>query len=360
MKELIKYELKKIVGTRKIWILIVVLSLLCVGSFAIISAMGNWQGAKEMLTLYSGSIENNPKIEAAKARYQEIRKQYIEAGIEMDADTEAEFNELEYPLWLARCDSVRKQNLEDMGFEAETLVVGDTIFYAFVEEFIANYLPFILGFVIAFLIAPVFAMEYGNHMDGLLLASKHGKRKLIFGKFVAAACVIIMAYVYVMGMFLILTICVTGIGDLNASFVFTADNVFIYLTSPYNFLVWQYLLVLLGCSLFGCLCFGCLTLLASSRCQNAISASMLSLALIYVPVLAFKMIGENEGVVPNILRLFHGSVIGVRTLFSGYFPVQIGQATLTMPVISIVFIGISSVLFGWAAFRSFQRHQVKN
>ena len=360
MKELVGYELKKIANVRKIWILAIVLFLLCIGSFAIISAMGDWQGAKEMLEYYSGSVENNPRIESAKIRYQEICEQYIDQGIEMDEVTEAEFYAMEYPLFLARCDSVRKENLAEMGFEAETLVVGDTIFYAFIEEFIANYLPFILGFVIAFLIAPVFASEYGNHMDGLLLSSKHGKRKLIFGKFIAATSTIILAYVYVVGIFSILAICFCGIGDLNASFIFTADNVFIYLSSPYNFLVWQYILILLGCSLFGCMCFGCLTLLASSRCQNAISASMLSLAFIYVPILAFKMIGQNEGLVPNILRMFHGAVIGVRTLFSDYFPVELGQVTLTMPVISIAFLAISSGVFIMAAFRGFQKHQVKN
>lgn len=88
------------------------------------------------------------------------------------------------------------------------------------------------------------------------------------------------------------------------------------------------MLVMLGLSFLGCMGVGCLTLFVSSKCRSALSASMVSLALVYVPILAFKMLGQNEGIVPNILRLFHGAVMGVRTLFSNYFPVHIGNVTV--------------------------------
>lgn len=360
MKNIVYFELKKVLNVRKAIILGVVLVLLCIGSFAIISAMGNWRGAAEMLSFYQGSIENNPRIEAAKERYEELCEQYIEPGIEMDEATWEEFNNLEYPLWLENCDEARKNNLQNDGFEADTLIIGDTIFYAFVEEFIANYLPLILGGLIAFLIAPVFASEYANHMDGLLLSAKHGKRKLIFGKLIASGLVIFGTYSFVLGIFILMSFCVHGIGDLNASFVFTADNVYIYLSSPFNFSVGEYLLVLFGCSLLGCMGVGCMTLFLSSKCRSALSASMISLACVYVPVLAFKMLGENKGLVPNILRLFHGAVMGVRTLFSDYFPVQIGSLTMTMPAISIFLFCISSVFFVMSAFQVFKKHQVQN
>ena len=359
MKEIIFFELKKLVNVRKALVLGFVLILLCVGSFAIICAMGDWKGAAEMLTLYSGSVEDNPRIEAAEARYQELIAEYENVD-EMDEATREEFNSLEYAMWLRRCDEVRKSNLQEIGFEAETLVIGDTVFYGFMEEFVANYLPFILGFVIALLIAPVFASEYGNRMDGLLLSAKHGKKKLILGKFIAAALVIFGVYFFVVGVFGILSFCIGGFGDMNASFVFTADNVFNYLSSPYNFRVWQYMLVMILCSLLGCMGVGCLTLFISSKCRSALSASMVSLAVVYVPILAFKSLGQSEGVVPNILRLFHGAVMGVRTLFSDYFPVSVGSVTLTMPVISITLMCVSSVLFVLLAFWGFRRHQVQN
>lgn len=360
MKEMIFYELKKLINLRKLLVLGTVLLLLCVGSFAIIYAMGDWKGAAEMLTYYSGSVENNSRIEEAEKRYQELYEQYIVANVEMDEVTWQEYIDLEYPKWLVRCDEVRKQNLAEMGLEAETLVVGETTFYAFMEEFIANYLPFILGFVIALLIAPVFATEYGNKMDGLLLSTKHGKKNLIIGKFIATILVILLAYIFVVGIFGVISLCVCGIGDINASFIFTSDYVFHYLFSPFNFRVWQYMLVMFTCSLLGCLGFGCLTLFVSSRCRSALSASMISLMVVYVPILAFKSIGENEGVVPNILRLFHGAVMGVRTLFSNYFPVYIGNVTLTIPAISITLLFVSSILYGIFAFRGFQKHQVQN
>ncbi len=358
MKNIVYFELKKILNIRKVVVLSVLLILLCIGSFAIISAMGNWKGAAEMLSFYQGSVENNPQIEAAKERYEELYEQYIAKDVEMDEATWEEYLDLEYPLWLENCDEVRKSNLQKIGFEADTLVIGDSIFYAFAEEFIANYLPLILGSVIAFLLAPVFASEYANQMDGLILSAKHGKKNLIFGKLIASGLVVLAVYGFVMGIFTILSLCMHGIGDLNASFVFAADNVFIYLSSPFNFSVGEYLWVLLGCSLLGCIGVGCMTLFISSKCRSPLSVSMLSLAFVYVPILAFKMLGENEGLVPNILRLFHGAVMGVRTLFSDYFPVQFGSLTMTMPVISITFLCISSVMFGIFAFRGFQKQQV--
>ena len=360
MKNIVYFELKKILNVKKVIALSIVLVLLCIGSFAIILAMGNWKGAAEMLSFYQGSVEGHPGIEAAKERYEELCEQYIEPGIEMDEATWEEFNDLEYPLWLDNCDEARKSNLQKDGFTADTLVIGDTIFYAFVEEFIANYLPFIMGFVIAFLLAPVFASEYANNMDSLLLSAKHGKKKLIFGKLIASGLVIFGAYGFVLGIFMVMSLCLHGIGDLNASFVFTADNVYIYLSSPFNFSVGEYLLILFGCSLLGCVGVGCMTLFLSSKCRNGLSASMISLACVYVPILAFKMLGRNEGIVPNILRLFHGAVMGVRTLFSDYFPVRIGGLTMTMPVISISLFCFSSVFFVVAAFQIFRKHQVQN
>lgn len=360
MKEIIFFELKKLVNLRKILVLSIVLFLLCMGSFAIIYAMGDWKGAGEMLTYYSGSVEKHPRIEAAEIRYQEIRTEYVDKNIEMDEATQEEFRELEYPLWLKRCDEVRKSNLADIGFEAESLIIGDTVFYAFMEEFIANYLPFILGFVIALLIAPVFSTEYANRTVGLLLSARHGKKRLILAKFIVAMVVILVVYSLVLGMFAVISLCICGPSDWNASFVFLADNVFVYLSSPYNFRVWQYMLVLLGCSFLGCVGFGCFTLFVSSKSKNVLWASMVSLAVVYVPILAFKSLGQNEGVAPNIFRLFHGAVMGVRTLFSDYFPVYIGNITLTIPTISISLLCISSVLYGIFAFRGFQKHQVQN
>ena len=340
MKEMIFFELKKLVNLRKIMVLGSVLLLLCIGSFGIILAMGDWKGAAEMLTRYSGSVENNPQIE-------EDRK-----------SNDARL--AEYASWLVRCDEVRKTNLAEMGFEAETLVVGDTIFYGFMEEFIANYVPFILGFVIALLIAPVFALEYGNRTVGFLLSAKNGKRKLIFAKFISAMMVVLAVYSFVIGVFAIISLCVFGPGDGNASFIFTADYVYNYFSSPFNFTVWQYMLVMLFVSLLGCIGFGIFTLFVSAKCKSPLVASMISLMVVYVPLLAFKSLGQNEGIVPNILRLFHGAVMGVRTLFSDYFPVQVGTVTFTMPAISITLLCISSLIWGISAFCGFRRHQVQN
>lgn len=360
MKEIVFYELKKLINSRKAIFIGVALILLCVGSFLIINAIGDAKGASKLLDFYSGPVDDNQRIDDANKRYDEIYELYVKNGIVMDEATQEEWRNLEYPMWLIRCDEVRKSNLSELGFEAETLVVGSAIAYAFIEEFIANYLPLILGFVIALLIAPVFSLEYGNRLDGLVLSAKHGKKKVIIGKFIAAFLVIILAYSFLVGVFGLLSVAIWGFGDANASFIFTADNVFIYLSAPYNFRVWQYMIILVVYSLMGCIGVGCLTLFISSRCRSSLSASMISLALVYIPILAFKMLGENEGIVPNILRLFHGAVMGVRTLFSDYFPVVIGQVTMTMPVISIGILCISSVLFSIFAFQGFKKHQAQN
>lgn len=360
MKEIVFFELKKLMDLRKTIILGVILVILCIGSFFIINFMGDAKSAGELLSFYSGPVDDNPRLDAATTRYEEIYHQYIKNGVAMDEATQEEWYDLEYPMWLINCDEVRKSILKDIGFEAETLVIGDTVAYGFFEEFIANYLPFILGFVIALLIAPVFALEYGNKMDGLVLSTKHGKKNVIIGKFIAANLVILAVYSFLVGVFGTISVAVWGVSDGNASFVFAADNVYIYSSSPYNFRVLQYMMILIGCSLLGCLGFGCLTLFVSSRCKNALSASMVSLALVYVPLLTFKMLGENEGIVPNILRLFHGAVMGVRTLFSNYFPVVIGNVTLTIPTISIGIVCVSSVFFSIFAFRGFKKHQAEN
>lgn len=355
MKAIIYFELKKLISRRKAIVIGFILVILCVGSFVLIQAtIGDAEGAAEKLKQYEGSVGDNPKLIEAKLKHQEIYETYVLNEKKMDATVEAEWQSVEYPMWLLNCDEIRKERLTEIGFKAESLIVGDTIFYAFFEEFIATYCPFIIGFLIVFLISPVFALEYDKRMQGLVLSTKHGKKQIVIGKLIAVIIIVMLVCLFTTMMFGILDFCVWGFGNLEASFVFTGDNVFIYLFSPYNFRVWLYLLVQLAFLVFGSLGLGFFVFYVSSKCRNSLLTALICLTVLCAPVLLFDLIDQNEGLIPNTLRCSYGLIMGSRHLFSGYYPLCEDAVFLTMPMISVGLLCISSMLFVIFGFKNFR------
>lgn len=354
MKEILRFELKKLINRRKTIITCIVLAVLCIGSFILIQAtIGDAKGAAEKLSQYEGAMDDNPIFVEAEQKHKEIYENYVAKNKKMSASVEQQWQSLEYPMWLLNCNEIRKTRLAEIGFHADSLIVGDTIFYAFFEEFMATYCPFILGFLIVLLISPIFAQEYDQKMYGLVLSTKHGKKRIIIGKLLATIIIIILACVYTIILFGLIDFCMWGPGILDASFVLAGDNVFIYLFAPYNFRVWMYLLVQFGCLLLGSLGLGFFIFYVSSKCRNSLLTALISLTILCVPIMLFNLLGENEGLIPNVLRCSYSLIMGGRHLFSGYYPLY-EASTITMPVVSFVLLCIGSILFVYGGFRNFR------
>lgn len=359
MREMIKYELKKVMSCQKARLVFAMLVLVIAGAFVLIYASWHGKEAQEKLTYYSGSLDDE-KFQKIKEEYETLQMNYPIQDENNSQEIIDKYMELEYPLWLMNCDLIRKENLAKIDVEADTLVVGDTMFYAFMEDFIANYAPFIFTFILALLLAPIFSGEYERKMDGLILSSKYGKSKLIGAKFMAAAIIVIAMYCFILCVYALISVVIWGVGSLDASFVFTGDYVFNYISSPYNFMVWEYMLISMGVSLLGCLGYGAFILFVSSKCKNSLVTSMISLLVAVVPFLVYKMIGMEDGTIIDAIRFTYGNIIGVRSLFSGYYPLELSEISLPVPLLNLLVLLVSSVMFIILSYRTFRRHQLTN
>lgn len=197
-------------------------------------------------------------------------------------------------------------------------------------------------------------------MDGLLLATKNGKRKVIISKLFASCIVTILAHLVIIMVFVIQTIAVYGIGDLDVSFVFTAGDPFTYITSPFDYTVWQYVIVMLGVSLSGCIGYCIFVLLISSKCKHSVVASMICMAFAYIPFLTYLIVRNEQAPITNILRFTYSQIISVRTLCSTYCTVSIGNFEIQSVYLSLLLLCVLSVGFTVLTYRTFRSHQVEN
>ncbi|MCD8376802.1 MAG: ABC transporter permease subunit [Oscillospiraceae bacterium] len=357
MGRLIRYELKKLLPVRRALVCLLALTAVCAGLFAYSCAQADYREMQEALTAYTGSA-NTGALAQAQRRYEQLLPKQ-EAGALTQAEQE-EWEALEFPVWLNRCDSVRKSSLAEMGLQARTLAIGETVAYGLLEDFIASYLPAIAIFLIAFFVSPVFSSEYENRTDALLLAARHGKRRAILAKMAAALLLTTFVYAAAVGIYAALSLAVWGPGDGNASFVMTAVDVFRYLSSPFEFRVWQYVPVLLLVSWLGCLGFCMFTLLVSALNRRALWATMVSLAAGLIPFVAYHLLSDESAPLTNVLRFAYSQAISVRTLFSGGYTVSLFGAEIRTVYLSLPALAGVSAIFGLLACQVFRRHQVSN
>lgn len=357
MCRLIWFELKKALSFRKLIVLAATIVVLCGAIFVFIQSEADYEYIKEVQNKYAGVVTKGAVAESV-ARYEELLE--IDKTVGLSHQQKEEFLSLETPVWLNRCDEVRKERLAEYGITPNTIVIGDTISYGFMENFISRFFPLIICFIISFLIGPVFTTEYETKMDGLLLATKNGKRNVIISKLFASFIVTILAHIVIIIVFMIWAIAEYGISDLDVSFVFTAGDPFTYITSPFDYTVLQYVIVMLVVSLLGCIGYCIFVLFISSKCKHSVVSSMICMAIAFVPFLTYLTVGNEQAPITNILRFMYSQIISVRTLYSTYCTVSIGNFKIQSVYLSLLSLCILSVVFAVLTYRTFRRHQVVN
>lgn len=205
------------------------------------------------------------------------------------------------------------------------------------------------AFVMAICLAPLFAGEYSNHTDQLLLSARYGKGKLIKAKFFTG-----------FSMTGIVTLLVTLQSYVQSMLTFGFDggnaNVQIYdALFPYPLTLKQAALLQSICVFFACMCMSALTMFFSSRMKSAFGVIILSVLLLCVPMfvkvsaypllgyLLFHLMPANMMQYDYIFSMIPYEIAGV--VIPPY--VMMPVATLCLCIILIPF-----------AYRGFKHHQV--
>lgn len=197
-------------------------------------------------------------------------------------------------------------------------------------------------------LAPVFAGEYADRTDSVLLSSRYGRTRLLTAKILASL-------LFAAGYFALCALIICGV-SLAAYGAGGADLPIQVLAmgSPYDITVSQAALISVELAFLMTMGFAGLTLLLSSRLRSMLAVFVIDAAL----VLVTGMIPTGGiGILQHILYLFPTS-LSAPALFWSYtsYPVG-GFATDVIGAIAMLYLSLVVVCVPLAAV-SFRRHQV--
>ncbi len=197
-------------------------------------------------------------------------------------------------------------------------------------------------------LAPVFAGEYADRTDSVLLSSRYGRTRLLTAKILASL-------LFAAGYFALcaLTICGVSLAAYGAGGADLPVQV-LAMGSPYDITVSQAALISVELAFLMTMGFAGLTLLLSSRLRSMLAVFVIDAAL----VLVTGMIPTGGiGILQHILCLFPTS-LSAPALFWSYtsYPVG-GFATDVIGAIAMLYLSLVVVCVPLAAV-SFRRHQV--
>ena len=197
-------------------------------------------------------------------------------------------------------------------------------------------------------LAPVFAGEYADRTDSVLLSSRYGRTRLLTAKILASL-------LFAAGYFALcaLIICGVSLAAYGASGADLPIQV-LAMGSPYDITVSQAALISVGLAFLMTMGFAGLTLLLSSRLRSMLAVFVIDAAL----VLVTGMIPTGGiGILQHILYLFPTS-LSAPALFWSYMSYPVGGfATDVIGAIAMLYLSLVIVCVPLAAV-SFRRHQV--
>lgn len=205
------------------------------------------------------------------------------------------------------------------------------------------------AFVMAICLAPLFAGEYSNHTDQLLLSARYGKGKLIKAKFFTG-----------FSMTEIVTLLITLQSYVQSMLTFGFDggnaNVQIYdALFPYPLTLKQAALLQSICVFFACMCMSALTMVFSSRMKSAFGVIILSVLLLCVPmfvkVSAYPLLGYL------LFHLMPANMMQYDYIFS-MIPYEIAGVVIPPYVMMPVAALCLCIILIPFAYRGFKHHQV--
>ena len=205
------------------------------------------------------------------------------------------------------------------------------------------------AFVMAICLAPLFAGEYSNHTDQLLLSARYGKGKLIKAKFFTG-----------FSMTGIVTLLITLQSYVQSMLTFGFDggnaNVQIYdALFPYPLTLKQAALLQSICVFFACMCMSALTMFFSSGMKSAFGVIILSVLLLCVPmfvkVSAYPLLGYL------LFHLMPANMMQYDYIFS-MIPYEIAGVVIPPYVMMPVAALCLCIILIPFAYRGFKHHQV--
>ncbi|MBC9785806.1 hypothetical protein H1S01_15075 [Heliobacterium chlorum] len=214
------------------------------------------------------------------------------------------------------------------------------------------FVAIVLGAVVVISLSPVFAEEYSQQTDALILTTRYGKNKVIAAKLFSSFLFVTALYLFFAMIHFLLFAAYFGLDGYNCNIQL---NMYFY-QSPYNLAFWQFYLTELSLGYIGLILMATITLFLSSKGTSPFISVILSALLLYAPSIDLS---ETSYLADKILSLFPFHIMHPTYHFEIALFYNLFGLILTQPVAMALTALLGSLLFTPAAYRTFQQHEVK-
>ena len=202
---------------------------------------------------------------------------------------------------------------------------------------------------ICVVLTPVFAGEYQDRTDAVLLSSRYGRSKLVAAKIVAS--LLFAAAYYVLAALVIVGVALAFFGAEGATLPVQVMS----LDIPYDLTMAEATFLTLGIGLLMALGFAGLVLLLSSKLRSQVAIFAVCVALVFLTGLIPT--GGN-GALLHVLYLFPINALNAQILFSTLVSYQAGPLVVDLAGVLAGLYALVLVACVPAAAIAFRRHQV--
>lgn len=218
-------------------------------------------------------------------------------------------------------------------------------------ENIINCAAFLVLAIIAVCVtaAPVFAGEYQAGTDAVVLATRHGRSRLIAAKAIAVFQYAVVYFVLAAGIVCGVTVAFHGMGG----FWLPVQN--IAMSSPYPLSAGEAALLSVGLMGVACLGFAAFTLFLSSFMRSTLSVFVVDVALL---MLTGMVPSAGNGVLAHLFALFPLGFSNFSQLFAALNSYAVGPVVVDLIGMVVAVYAVLVLVTVPAAALSFRRHQV--
>lgn len=216
---------------------------------------------------------------------------------------------------------------------------------------IVNCFAFLVFAILAVCItlAPVFSFEYQSGADAVVLATRHGRTRLVAAKILAALAYATAYFAACAAIVVGVSLAFYGADGFGLSIQSMA------LSSPYPLTAGQAALLSVGLMYAACLGFACLTLALSSRIRSTLPVFVADVALVLFTGL---IPSAGVGALERALALFPLNFSNFTMLFSALESYPVGLVVFDLIGMILVVYVVLAIVATPVAAASFRRHQV--
>ncbi len=300
--------------------------------------------------LYTATKEYQTYARPYSAIYQMVRSVWKDPE-QMDVDS---FYELRMQLI---SELFQRENLTDIEI-SKHLEKNSRIKTPFIFQYADGYddiikniytLGFTITFLIAICLAPVFANEYSENTDQVLLSARFGKNKAIHAKLITGISFGIFASSLLLVIMNLLTLFIYGFSGWNAPIQFSL----ISSTAPLSML--EGVMILNAMVIIASILISSLSIFLSAKLKS--SYGVIIIISTFTILCMFLNVPHQYRHLLQLVMAFPANVMSSSAIFAEFYYVLFKQCFTTYQVVPVIYGVISTALliFGY---RSFKNHQI--